>query len=840
MGSDRIGSDHSNTQAPRPAQPAGRRTVTDIGDLPGELRGKIRRAWLVLAWERAWPRAAFPLAVLALFLITALFGLWLPLPAWARAMALAAFAVSGLAALVPLVRTELPSLAEAVDLLDARSGVRHRPAASYIDELPLARASPAANTVWHEHKRRLTAMLSGLATGWPRSAFIRNDPYGLRAALGLTLLIAVIAAGPGWRERLVSPFLLSALSSGAPLQIDAWVNPPAYTARPPLFLTGKAGLDATEHGLIEVPTASQIVIRVQGDRGATAAFRAAATPNGPSEALVPTTEADGVTEYRTELRRPGLVEVRDGNARAAGWTFSLIEDAPPRIELSGEPETARSGALKLSYEVLDDYGVVRAEAAIEPAGDSSAGAAAEPLIEAPNLPLTLPGLRARAGKAQTYSDLTAHPWAGSEVELTLVAYDEAGQTGRSQSARLVLPQREFQKPLARAVVEQRRVLAMDAGARTRVAKALDALTISPRGFIEDTIVYLGLRSASARLRLRHDRDALISVVEQLWDVALRIEDGDLSLAERDLRAAQEALQNALAEGASDEEIARLMDELRQALDRYMRSLAENMQTSPNQQAPQLGDNQVIRPEDLARMLDTIENLARSGARDQAQQMLSELQDILENLQQQRAQGPSQQQQMMSQSLQELSEMLQRQQQLRDQTYGLDQNRQSREGGTPQQPQNGTERLQGEQGELQQALQALIDRLAEQGIPAPSLQDADRNMGDAGDALGEGQTGEAVGEQGEAMENLRAGAQALADQLAQSLANAQGQRGRGQRDPAGRPMPTEGPDLGTTVKVPDEIETLRAREILQELRRRLGEQYRPLLELDYLERLLTPF
>jgi hypothetical protein len=44
----------------------------------------------------------------------------------------------------------------------------------------------------------------------------------------------------------------------------------------------------------------------------------------------------------------------------------------------------------------------------------------------------------------------------------------------------------------------------------------------------------------------------------------------------------------------------------------------------------------------------------------------------------------------------------------------------------------------------------------------------------------------------------------------------------------------------TVKVPDEIDVQRARRVLEELRRRLGEPERPRLELDYIERLLRDF
>jgi hypothetical protein len=98
--------------------------------------------------------------------------------------------------------------------------------------------------------------------------------------------------------------------------------------------------------------------------------------------------------------------------------------------------------------------------------------------------------------------------------------------------------------------------------------------------------------------------------------------------------------------------------------------------------------------------------------------------------------------------------------------------------------------------------------------------------------------------------MRKGAQGLAQQLQQQMGQGQGQGqpgrlGPGQRaqqetDPLGRPL--RGRDYGddTTVKVPGEIDAQRARRILEELRRRFGEAYRPQLELDYIERLLKDY
>jgi hypothetical protein len=122
------------------------------------------------------------------------------------------------------------------------------------------------------------------------------------------------------------------------------------------------------------------------------------------------------------------------------------------------------------------------------------------------------------------------------------------------------------------------------------------------------------------------------------------------------------------------------------------------------------------------------------------------------------------------------------------------------------------------------------------------------MGRATDALGAKRPGSAVNEQSSALDALRQGAQGLAQQLAQGHQQGQGM-GRGVRgggngnqeyDPLGRPRSTTGADLGSTVKVPDEIDTQRAREILDAIRQRLGDSFRPEIERDYLERLLEPF
>src|SRR6201999_2626757 len=138
--------------------------------------------------------------------------------------------------------------------------------------------------------------------------------------------------------------------------------------------------------------------------------------------------------------------------------------------------------------------VTEAGASFAPAAKPQPKGDAHPLFGPPDFALVLPQARTRNGVGQTIKDLTDHPWAGAEVVMTLVARDEGGNEGRSDPLTFRLPERSFTKPLARVLIEQRRNLALDAGARPLVTTALDALALAPDKFGTDAGVYLGLRS----------------------------------------------------------------------------------------------------------------------------------------------------------------------------------------------------------------------------------------------------------------------------------------------------------------------------------------------------------
>jgi hypothetical protein len=133
-----------------------------------------------------------------------------------------------------------------------------------------------------------------------------------------------------------------------------------------------------------------------------------------------------------------------------------------------------------------------------------------------------------------------------------------------------------------------------------------------------------------------------------------------------------------------------------------------------------------------------------------------------------------------------------------------------------------------------------------GLNTPGqFGDAREAMQEAERALRSGDLDGATDAQARALEQLRQGARNMAEQMMQQNPNQFGMGPGGapqnELDPLGRPRSqTDGTDPGNTSKLPDQIDVQRAREILDELRRRQGEQTRPTDELDYLERLLKRF
>jgi uncharacterized protein (TIGR02302 family) len=813
---------------------------------------RLAMARTALTWESLWRAVWPPVCIAGLFLAIAWLDILPALPGWLHAITLAGFVLwFGAAAWRALAGFERPDAEAAARRLETDSGIDHRPLVALRDELASGSGDAASENLWELHLQQAADRAAGLRVRAPHPGLARIDGRALRFAV-LTLLVIGAAAtlNDDPHARLVRA-VMPDLTGGAkirPATLEVWVTPPEYTGLAPRLLTNAVPAEgaasdtdaaAAAAAPVEVPAGSLILAQINDGEGEpaltlgeeTLALRAVAERAWRIEL---TADTGGAALRSTQLT------VSQNDEPLGSWPFTIVADTAPVIGFATAPAGSRRNALKIEYSAQDDYGIADVVARL-----SRPAAEATPRDGVMELPLPLTGRNMRDGGTATFHDLTAHPWAGLDVEIVLEARDAIDQTGRSDTLTVTLPERKFTHPVAQEVIDQRKLLTLAPDDRLSMAEALSAIAARPGRYDEDLTVFMALMAT--RSRLVHDRtpEAIDSVQDMLWDTALRIEDGTLSLAEADLRELQRRLQDALARDASDEEIRKLTEQLREALDRLFEALAEQLQRMlENGEMPEMApldpNAQAFDQQDLERMLDQIEQLAETGAREAAQQLLSQMQQMRESLRngqfamQPQQRGNNRQAQQM---MRDLQNMLRRQQELQDRAFN--------------QNQRGERSSQGdaaEQDALRRQLGEMMRRLGEMSGQIPGeFGEAEQAMRRAGEALGQGQPGEAVGPQGEALDLLRQGAQSAMQAMRPGggPGDPGGMQNLGQpsqnRDPLGRPLPgTFGAENTSDVGIPDEGDLQRAREILRELRERAGDRMRPPPELDYLERLLKRF
>jgi len=181
-------------------------------------------------------------------------------------------------------------------------------------------------------------------------------------------------------------------------------------------------------------------------------------------------------------------------------------------------------------------------------------------------------------------------------------------------------------------------------------------------------------------------------------------------------------------------------------------------------------------------------------------------------------------------LNELSELMRRQQELMDQTQrmpGGESGPLDQEGDDPgnRSGNMGSEGLAGEQGNIGRMLEQFMKQLGQLGEAEQSLQQREREQ--------------ALGAQGEALNQLRAGAQDMARQIQQQGQNGQDNTGReGEARGETHDPLDSGDNFGPKENMlPSELAIRRAREILELLRSRANTPDLPRIDKDYIDRLL---
>lgn len=928
-------------------------TRTDAARPEKALRGLKGPLWLSLIglWAEALTRAFWPVwTVLLLGFAMLTMGVHENAPlelAWAVAVAAAVgliwFTIRG------IMRFRRPVMGDAIARVDGVT--RGRPFAALMDQQAIGAGDAASRAVWQAHRDRMHARAQEARPVAPDLRLSRRDPYGLRYVALLLALIAVpFAARLSARDiTALTPVAAGPVAPANPASWEGWVAPPAYTGLPTLYL------NEVKPGTLKAPVGSRITLRLYGEPGALIVEQDVADvapPKVPEPAATAKADAKTGAKEGTEdsakaeapaypkgaeplqdmtLSRSGTLAINGPGGRE--WQIAILPDTPPVIAPSGPATTSAAGAFNMPFTAKDDYEVLGAKARI--ALDLSRIKRRHGLTPDPEprevivVDLPLPLTKGRNDFTETLiEEFSKHAWANLPVTITLTAVDAAGNEGKSAPEPITLAARHFFDPVAAAVIELRRDLLWNRENAPRVAQLIRALTHKPAGLFKRQTDYMRLRFILRRLEIYTMRDPLTDarrdeLAEAMWDLALKLEEGTLADALARMRQARERLEQAMRNGASEAEIARLMDDLRDATNKYLDQLAR--QNPPdNRDQPDQGNRNAMtmNQQDLQRMMDRIQELMKQGRMAEAQKALEEYQRMIENMRITQGRGGQGQNSPGRRAMEGLADTLRKQQGLSDQAFrnlqeqfnpnarrGESQGNQGRnggqgqgqrhegqpgqrpgQGGQPQMGQNGQQQgqqqgqqpgqgrgqqgqqpgqsgQQGQQGggqgmdgralsQRQRDLRRLLDQ-QRRGLPGAgtkggdaarkSLDRAGRAMDGAEKSLKRNDLAGAIDKQAQAMEALRDSMRQLGEALAdaqrqnnpqQGQGRASAQGGQRRLDPLGRSL--GGPSAVREDMLQGEDVYRRARDLLEEIRRRSGEAGRPKLELDYLKRLLNRF
>ncbi|HET9148521.1 MAG TPA: DUF4175 family protein, partial [Acetobacteraceae bacterium] len=686
----------------------------------GPRLARLRRRAMLVLWIEALAGAALaPAGVILAYLTIVLLGLG---GIAAEALALAALILT----LIHAVRRfRAPSRQEADRRIETASGLAHRPIIAMEDRVA-GTGGPLAMALWNAHQARLARQIAGARAGFPRLHLAERDPLGLRAALALGLLVAVLVAGAERPSRMADLIILPRWRIGPGVELASWLTPPRWSGEAPRLVG--PGRD-----IMALPGSHLALI-------ATGAGRSAPSASFGGHGLAWTALGGGSFRAELALKHDGTLIAGPFWNRLARYRVSIVPPAAPEIGFSGQAGPDRDERrLDVPYRAKDRYGLKAIGLIIEPA----AALWAKPGMAA--IPLQAAAPRRQAGVARL--DLLASPYAGLPVAARLEARNIAGLKAQSAPAVMVLPAPRLTNASAREIEALRQHLALDPASRVGVAERLGALAVTPPGPLTPETA-LEITAFAAALAETHPLAA--HPVAQLWRFVQLAEQGRAYRSGQALARARAALDRALSKMLATHHVDEAkLGQLLRRLDKALAAHAAALRDQGQAQAPT-----GAKPFDssaLDRLVRRIAREARQGNQEAARRDMRKLEGMLRRLQSARPMSAAQQARARAaaQAGSALSRMM------RDESKLLDQTENPEPGADPRS-------LAKAQSELQQALRQLRQSLARAGLPRlPGLGQGGEAMKAAASHLRRGdQPGAMPGERG-AIGALQHAAAALA-------------------------------------------------------------------------------
>ncbi len=595
---------------------------TDLARLLARKKRWRRSVWLTRWGMRLW--AMRPLlwpscGLLLLALLLVRFDLVGHMPLALHWLLLLAGIGTIIYGLIFLARISWPDERRILRAVERASQLPHRPLTSLQDET--YHGPMAVLPLWQAHRARMVGLLTRLRA--PKLLPLRLMP-ALLCFLLMVFLLPASGSRQEWQRLLQPPMPHGLVSSGA---VQIWIEPPASTGLPPRLLNADSQEKVTQEK-VTVPAHS--ILHVQVPDGW---FTPWLQVNGLSLPLTAQTTS-GYSMLAVLLENTEL-KLAQGPKQLARFAIEVQADEAPQIALIDAPELSARQTLRLHYRVSDDYGIGSITARLEALHPEQVS---EKVKASPTLELVLPapprGTKPGMVELTSFSELAAWPYRGQEVRLTLTATDSNLQQSTTAPVVFSLPQREFVQPLARAIAEMRLDYLREPEAMAEAGgQTLYGLTLRPNNYDNNPLTHLAMRSAALRMVLDQKTQQAQAIQQQLWELALRLEEGGLASAESQLRRQLGRLQEMLkqAQALNPQALQKQLQQLAAALENYMQQLALQAPAAAGEAAGGTPGGKALSARDIQHMLNELAADSLTGARADALARTESLQALLEGL-----------------------------------------------------------------------------------------------------------------------------------------------------------------------------------------------------------------
>jgi hypothetical protein len=328
----------------------------DMKTLKKRFNSIVREQYLNMLSERLLPRLVPGLCVAGLFAGSVLSGFWAVLPLYGKAAGMMMMSAATIAAFKPMLDFRAPKMREAIQRIDAQSGLPNQAAETLYSEFKKADGQNTDGR-WQLHIERL---LSQNLPHLKASAPVKTDMFEsaktpLLSVTALALAAALYSGYGEYQENTANAFDFTVPYEVVVPRIDAWVTKPAYTGSYEQYIIAddtNQSLAPTEDALRSLE-GSTLNVRLFDDETQLNVISGGLQSDGAS--IQPRLESNGARLYTIELEGDTQIQFTRRTWESPLWSFTPSRDTAPTLDIQArQNETGHTDGFQVT--IGDDFG----------------------------------------------------------------------------------------------------------------------------------------------------------------------------------------------------------------------------------------------------------------------------------------------------------------------------------------------------------------------------------------------------------------------------------------------------------------------------------------------------